>query len=51
MNDTTQANATAKTAFGCLNGLAAEPVGLPVMSAPFGDVRQPGRRPGFGAVR
>jgi len=25
MKDTTQANATAKTAFGCLNGLAAEP--------------------------
>ena len=26
MNDTTQANATAKTAFGCRNGLATEPV-------------------------
>jgi hypothetical protein len=26
MNDTTQANATAKTAFGCLNGLATEPL-------------------------
>ena len=25
MKDTTQANATANTAFGCLNGLAAEP--------------------------
>src|ERR1700689_3388857 len=25
MNDTTQANATAKTAFGCRNGLATEP--------------------------
>ncbi len=25
MKDTTQANATAKTALGCLNGLAAEP--------------------------
>src|SRR5580693_3638210 len=25
MNDTTQANATAKTAFGCWNGLATEP--------------------------
>ena len=25
MNDTTQATATAKTALGCLNGLAAEP--------------------------
>ena len=24
MNDTTQANATAKTAFGCRNGLATE---------------------------
>jgi hypothetical protein len=26
MNDTTHANATAKTAFGCLNGLATEPL-------------------------
>ena len=26
MNDTTQANATAKTAFGCRNGLATEPL-------------------------
>ena len=29
MNDTTHANATAKTALGCLNGLAAEPAELP----------------------
>jgi len=26
MNDTTHASATAKTAFGCRNGLATEPV-------------------------
>src|SRR5580693_8948879 len=31
MKDTTQANATAKTALGCLNGLAAEPWGAPLM--------------------
>jgi hypothetical protein len=31
MNDTTQARATANTAFGCRNGLAAEPVMLPVI--------------------
>src|ERR1700722_17899095 len=31
MKDTTQANATAKTAFGCLNGLAAEPWVAPLM--------------------
>ena len=31
MNDTTQANATANTAFGCLNGLAAEPVRAPLI--------------------
>jgi hypothetical protein len=30
MNDTTQAKATANTAFGCLNGLAAEPWGVPL---------------------
>src|ERR1039458_9558725 len=30
MNDTTQAKATAKTAFGCLNGLAA-PVDAPLI--------------------
>ena len=31
MKDTTQANATAKTALGCLNGLAAEPWVAPLM--------------------
>src|ERR1700749_5124276 len=31
MKDTTQANATAKMALGCLNGLAAEPWGAPLM--------------------
>ena len=31
MNDTTQANATANTAFGCLNGLAADPADVPLM--------------------
>jgi hypothetical protein len=31
IKDTTQANATAKTALGCLNGLAAEPWGAPLM--------------------
>ena len=30
MNETTQANATANTAFGCLNGLAA-PVDVPLI--------------------
>src|SRR6187399_1420558 len=37
MNDTTQANATAKTAFGCRNGLATEPawVLLNVYSPPY----------------
>ena len=37
MNDTTQANATAKTAFGCRNGLATEPawVLLNVCSPPY----------------
>lgn len=37
MNDTTHANATAKTALGCLNGLAAEPPWAPVIgvSTPF----------------
>jgi hypothetical protein len=29
MNETTQANATAKTAFGCRNGLATEPAWVP----------------------
>ena len=46
MNEMTQANATAQTAFGWRKGLeAAGPVGLPVITAPFGDVRQPGRQP------
>src|SRR6185437_180783 len=31
MKDTTQANATAKTALGCLKGLTAEPWGAPLM--------------------
>ena len=33
MNDTTQANATAKTAFGCRNGLATEVAWGPLISA------------------
>ena len=33
MNDTTQANATAKTALGCLNGLAAEPWTVPLIQS------------------
>src|SRR6476660_10337765 len=42
MNDTTQANATAKTAFGCRNGLATEPawVLLKVCSPPYLSVGQ-----------
>ncbi len=31
MNDTTQASATAKTALGCLNGLATEPAWVPLI--------------------
>src|SRR5262245_15662270 len=42
MNDTTQANATANTAFGCLNGLVAEPAWAPlnVPCAPYRDLCQ-----------
>jgi hypothetical protein len=35
MNDTTQANATAKTAFGCRNGLATEVAWEPLIDALF----------------
>src|SRR5580700_2581906 len=38
MKDTTQANATAKTALGCLNGLAAEPWGAPLMTKLYSSV-------------
>ena len=31
MNDTTHASATAKTAFGCRNGLTTEPAWVPLM--------------------
>src|ERR1700733_2698897 len=42
MNDTTQAKATAKTAFGCLNGLAT-PVDVPLIPMlRFGMSKAPG---------
>src|ERR1700759_5496632 len=48
MKDTTQANATANTAFGCLNGLAAGPCVVPLMRfAPQGAVVR-ARGPGSG---
>ena len=44
MNDTTQANATAKTAFGCRNGLATEVAWEPLISALFSGVAVSGSR-------
>src|SRR4029077_19086273 len=46
MNETTQANATAKTAFGCRNGLATEPlIGVLQSSDPPSPAPTPGRWP------